>query len=194
MIHNLAFSGGVDSSLLLYLLAEQASDGIIINTRTIDVKRRPAVKMQVEKIIEFILNEFPNATILSSFKEIPNELDLSQKEFQKAKAILSKEYFKGCLSGITNQMPKDYYIGRYHPKSDMTYAEDAVMSLRKNIKGVYANMDKRDIALIYKERGLLQTLFPLTISCTFPINLTDPCNKCIGCKETYAAFYDYLYK
>ena len=54
---------------------------------------------------------------------------------------------------------------------------------------VNINMDKKDLALIYKEHNLLSTLFPITRSCvTETMNFDAHCGECWWCKERIWAF------
>ena len=53
----------------------------------------------------------------------------------------------------------------------------------------FINMDKKDLALIYKEHNLLSTLFPITRSCiTETMNFDAHCGECWWCKERIWAF------
>jgi hypothetical protein len=57
---------------------------------------------------------------------------------------------------------------------------------------VYANVDKKFVAGVYKENGLMDTLFPLTGSCVGTAkqtdNFTKECRQCFWCHEKKWAF------
>jgi hypothetical protein len=59
----------------------------------------------------------------------------------------------------------------------------------------YGNVDKKFVAGIYEEHGLMEDLFPLTNSCIGTKKdtnyFTKLCKKCFWCKEKYWAFKQY---
>ena len=50
------------------------------------------------------------------------------------------------------------------------------------------NFDKKELAQIYKEYDLLDTLFPVTRSCEGWQNITGHCGKCWWCEERMWGF------
>lgn len=53
----------------------------------------------------------------------------------------------------------------------------------------FVNMDKKDIARIYQQYGLINTLFPLTRSCvSATTDFSKHCGECWWCKEREWAF------
>ena len=52
----------------------------------------------------------------------------------------------------------------------------------------FFNFDKKELAQIYKEYDLLDTLFPVTRSCEGWQNITGHCGKCWWCEERMWGF------
>lgn len=61
-----------------------------------------------------------------------------------------------------------------------------------NIYQAYANVDKKFVAGVYKDNGLMETLFPMTRSCVGTArqtdNFTKECHQCFWCHERKWAF------
>lgn len=61
-----------------------------------------------------------------------------------------------------------------------------------NIYQAYINVDKKFVAGVYQENGLMETLFPLTRSCVGTAkqtdNFTKECHQCFWCHEKKWAF------
>jgi len=54
----------------------------------------------------------------------------------------------------------------------------------------FYNCNKFAIAEMYKMYNLMETLYPMTVSCV-ALEETNPCKQCVWCKEKYVAFGSY---
>ena len=61
----------------------------------------------------------------------------------------------------------------------------------------YLHVDKKFVAGVYKEHGLMKELYPMTKSCAWGpesdnTNYPDPCGRCFWCNEKEWAFENNL--
>jgi 7-cyano-7-deazaguanine synthase in queuosine biosynthesis len=106
------------------------------------------------------------------------------------------------LDGMTRNPPtKEMKSNNFYDKAERrrdqelpevqefrTYQQDKWL----NIYQAYINVDKKFVAGVYKENGLIETLFPMTRSCVGTARQTDnftrECRQCFWCHERKWAF------
>lgn len=62
------------------------------------------------------------------------------------------------------------------------------ISIDERVYSPFANLNKKDIAHMYKFLGVVDTLFPVTRSCEDPTHLGSHCGVCWWCNERIWAF------
>jgi 7-cyano-7-deazaguanine synthase in queuosine biosynthesis len=163
---SLLFSGGVESTLLLYLLMK---DNIKFDAHIIDRFNNPLNKAtRVFNYIKKITNSTGELTTLN-FPKLPQHLEIIN-----VTSYLSKNY-DIILWGI-NKYPSDTDI-----RPAYTY------DFRSLNKVVYPfeDLDKSQILKMYYDLGI-DDILPFTHSCGSN-NLT-PCSVCFNCRERIWAY------
>ena len=190
-------SGGADSSILLYLLAKYTSHEIHVFTTATNAKGRSNVKPTIN-VVEKIIQLTGNINIVHHIRYL---------ETQNIRALVlpTEPFFNNgsihvMYSGETANPPEDV-LARFNGTQDAdtlqrrnpnkvrpTYMEKEF----GRICNPFLNIDKVKIAEIYKEYGLVDSLFPLTRSCeTLDKELQDAqahCGVCWWCEERQWAF------
>lgn len=190
-------SGGADSSILLYLLAKYTTEEIHVFTTATTAKGRsnviPSVNV-VEKVMQ-----------LTGNIKIVHHLRYLETQNKKALVFPLEPYFLNnsihvLYSGETANPPADV-LARFNGTQDA----DTIQRRDSNkVRSTYVerefgrfcnpwlNIDKSKIAEIYKEYGLVDSLFPLTRSCeTLDKELQAiqaHCGVCWWCEERQWAF------
>lgn len=201
-------SGGADSSLLCYLLAEKIIKeqlSVKIQPLTIDYKRPFAFKaVPVRRMIESLLNAkhiFEEHLIYTP----PDGVDWSVEEYTEHFHIRNYENFKAnkfqvLYSGITTNPPREvqekFKLGvleNVEKKRGVNVPKEIVRYFEKDggeffeIKPFFET-DKKKLAEIYKDKNLLSTVFPLTRSCEHIGTVHGHCGNCWWCEERQWAF------
>ncbi len=199
------FSGGADSSILCYLLAKHIKDN------QLDYKIQPVtVLKRVDDIahynvLNFIKQDLDCADI---FLDIIIHNPANEKEYTdsffdvRLKHVVEGRY-NYIYSGI-NQSPniEDYSNGWEMFPEIQNFRGPQITKL-KILSGVidldgtdyefgdirpFVNMDKKEIANLYKHYNLLDSLFPLTNSCGYHGPANSHCETCWFCRERFWAF------
>lgn len=200
-------SGGADSSLLCYLLAEKIyQQGLDIKIQPITVQKRPGETV-AEEVVDFIKFEIADVFKEHIIYRTPD--DWQDDEYhglfrKKHHEHLLNRTYDLIYSGITSNPPVDV-----QEQIGQEISEDV-----ENIRGESADkrlifycsfdrdgelyeemevrpffmMDKQGVSDIYKQRGLLDTLFPITKSCENRNQLQGHCGGCWWCLERKWAF------
>ena len=184
-------SAGVDSSLILYILADLRRQGLIKSqfvTMTVDHHDRPYQIDYVNRILNYI-TQVTGEVFEYRLSQFSQTEDIWHNNcstiVQEAKNSLqfSKHYM-----GITANPPANAGIGT----SDPERTHDNNKSVHTEYKFTpWINYHKKDIAEIYKILNL-DELFSMTRSCeerTF--NFSTHCGNCWWCKERYWGFGKY---
>lgn len=113
-----------------------------------------------------------------------------------AENVMNKNHEAMRLDGITRNPPNKYMkrLGFIH-LAERRRDQKGDIRPTVGVRGLYqpyANVDKKFVADIFKQNNLMETLFPLTRSCTGTAkdtdNFTKECNKCFWCYEKKWAF------
>ena len=182
-------SGGVDSSLLLYILMANCTDTIHIFTLSNDRKGR-ANAVIVPKVIERCIQLTGNLNVIQhsyyAADQIENTLFDVPREYLKNKTI-------SCI----------FFAITANPPADVVFAAQGSeqsnrdpLTIKKEIEydgflyQPFVNKDKKTIADIYKQLNLMETLFPVTRSCEQigKLEYYDHCGKCWWCEERQWGF------
>ena len=181
----LHFSGGADSSLLLYLLANKIQKvNPDVQIDCFMVYDKIEMKLQCEIVIDYLSELFPDVSfrlISKSFKRNGNN---KASEIYRLKLEFLKDYDMpeedtSFLLGITKIYPDaEYRGGDDHTRDGRRWVGKSYLP--------FSHLDKNDLAKIYNELNL-DGLFSLTHSCN-----TEPpikhCGECYPCTERLGAF------
>lgn len=206
-------SGGADSALLLFLTCHYLNLNGILS----DVEIHPVTGSRfgwapnteiAQSIIECIRGIFPNANIHNTIAHTYNH-PIGKKLDKVIKApwgIISKTYgFNLYIAGTSLAPPsntegfEDEEVSSIRSIDNPSFYEDLKVFPEHGLMSYMPlrMVDKKWIAHMYHEFGLMETLYPLTVSCTTMTNeYVDknglvPCKKCFWCKEKYWAFGSY---
>lgn len=204
-------SGGTDSSLLTYLIAKTIIDNnlpVNIYALTVDYKRpfQGIAKEVREKITELLGK---NVFVEHDFYYPPADRNFTAEELREEFHLQNYKNFKNnkfqiLFSGITTNPPLDIQQsfkwgvlndvevkrGADVPKTTRRYftrLEDGKEYEFYEIKPFF-ELNKKDIASIYKKHNLMQSLFPLTRSCEDLTTVRGHCGKCWWCEERHWGF------
>lgn len=178
-------SGGADSALLLYLCVNYILDNNL-HTKIIPIhgwdKRReysysPKVaKNIIEKINELIPNDIIQPLQLCAYHKLKGE-EKSKYHKPFTELLRREDIIDHKITGSTLQPNILPDIGRSSRRSTSEYSP-------------LGDLTKRDVAILYGEYNLLESLYPLTVSCIDDLP-SGPCKECWWCKEKFWAFGSY---
>lgn len=190
----LQFSGGADSSLILYLLVKMIQNSENSDNRRIypivahDISA-PEVKAYdvAENVIKWI-EEKTKCNFIHPISITPYYSELREKTepIRANRAYLKQRYeCEFTLDGITLGMPND------PRQSTCEWGEDDKIS---KLNALYphqfplSTVNKGFVAAQYKKLGI-EELSNITNSCT--TSSATPCKECWWCRERYWAFGSY---
>ena len=125
--------------------------------------------IQVDRINWNIMKQHPGAVRLDGMTRNPPEEEMKRLDFYE-KAERRRDQDKPIVE-------------EYRKYKDSEFL---------NIYQAYINVDKKFVAGVYQENGLMETLFPMTRSCVGTARQTDnfarECHQCFWCHERKWAF------
>lgn len=181
-------SGGADSSLVAYLVVDRISkDGVDTKIHPIIIveEEAPFQEIFASTVIEFIERshrfkfERPKVShhpvghdkikkLRQVESELRGQLDMMVSGVTQSPNPIEFDESGGPDENRRGKFPEIWDGWMYTP---------------------FVNMDKKDIARIYQQYGLIDTLFPLTRSCVAATtDFSKHCGKCWWCKEREWAF------
>jgi 7-cyano-7-deazaguanine synthase in queuosine biosynthesis len=187
-------SGGTDSSLLLYLLMKNYS-GSIKGFTTANISRKcynaiASVRAAAQCQTLTGHNNFEHIINYKSQQEDSTMFKTIRHYYQTNK--IDRMYI-----GLTKNPPRevtDTFINTVTEGLHRSPTEIRNIVYELNKFRPFTNLDKKNIAEIYAEHNLLDSLFPLTRSCEWwpESNWPDPglghCGKCWWCEERQWGF------
>ncbi len=191
----ISFSGGADSSLLLYMLMLNSSEKIHIFTTVNNLKNRKN-SIITSKVIDKCIELTGNINIEHHLNYV-EEQDISNL-FSICKKWLINNYIKVIYTGITNTPPIEI-LESFKNKIDSVDGEQRKPNIIKptfsnKFYMPFNNINKQKIADLYNHYKLINNLFPLTRSCEWTTCYGEPdpgighCNKCWWCEERIWGF------
>ena len=197
-------SGGADSSMLAYLLAKQIRDfDLNIKIQPLSVRRgRPNNPIYAGNVIDFIEEDLQikmNDHIIY-YPDINDKHQREIKEFwDRDDENFREGLFQILYSGITCNPPKDDDTIPLNKERSRDEDADRPIVSKNGIRyyiNPFFNINKKGLAKLYKEYGVLDTLFPKTFSCEGSVEETKThtqhCKRCWWCQERYWAFERYV--
>ena len=203
-------SGGADSSLLCYLMAKEIkTQNISVKIQPLTVQKRPNIFESIpvkNKIIELLDAE----NIFSEHIVYPAPAtgwyaeDYLSMFARMNRENIRQDLFQALFSGITTNPPREVQenfqwgiLEDVESKRGSHLVKDTVRYFIESENSVeyefleykpFFNITKKNIAALYQEHGLLDSLFPLTRSCEDRNFLQGHCGKCWWCEERLWAF------
>jgi hypothetical protein len=187
-------SGGADSALMLYFVLKYTRQPVHIFTYVHENKmlRNPIASISViNKCADLTGNyDFTHHLI---YRKYGNRSELFELPIKyKTQGLIDTLY-----TGITKNPPLQVSNNFMFPNTEHDN-RDPTMVRPNNSEYVYmpwTNLDKQDLAKIYKQHNLMDTLFPTTRSCEWTPGshgIPDPgmehCGKCWWCQERQWGF------
>lgn len=210
-------SGGADSSLYVYLLIKYLKEHNRTDTElhfltNVFARKNNCTDERSTKVLDWIVNELDAVDMIKSHEK----LFLWDADQPTTKKVWWEYYDSGKANLISNcltSLPKDKSLKVENSNGDLVDmwnhpegpTEDergndvspvwnfGGKNLDKAFYEPFKNVDKKFIAHIYNDYGLMDTLFPLTRSCesTEPEKCDDyqgHCGDCWWCLERKWAF------
>ena len=188
----ISFSGGADSSLLVYLAMTQLSVPIHLVITTVLDRGNSHEKTATEvakKLIEItghtdihyhINRQVDSATGVSTLFDLCKKLLYQDRVVNSILTGVTANPPSAALKDIDNWntpgfIPKDVRLGR---SSDVKRA----LKIRAGWYNPLTNLNKQDICRLYDKHGILDSVFPLTKSCSTDYG-KPPCGRCWFCEE-----------
>lgn len=187
-------SGGVDSALMLYFILKYTTRPVHIFTYAHEDKmlRNPMATLSVVNKCAALTGNY-NVVHHLIYRKYGNRSELFKLPIEyKANGMIQTLY-----TGITKNPPLAVSEKFSFPTTEHSDRDPNVVRNNKDdyVYMPWTNLDKRDIARIYRSHNLLDTLFPVTRSCEWTPgkhDIPDPgmghCGKCWWCEERQWGF------
>lgn len=205
-------SGGADSSILLYMLVKHLEKikrldaEIHVLTMAFDRKGRWNAKY-ANSVIDFIIEDTGTKLIknhLVFYRDTPEAEYLKKMENFYSNVFDIDMFINGRTANpplgqiVEDGKGNEILLTETSPAPERNTNGNADIFVDNPNHVVYrpfVNLDKKVIRDLYKENGLLESLFPLTRSCEgFDYetdNYTTTCGRCWWCLERKWAFGDF---
>lgn len=165
-VTGIAYSGGADSVILLYLLL---ADGLTPD-KIFATFRRGLKNASIDNTLMWLEHRF-SVDLRSRVHEFVLENNLLRKDI-----YTTMEQSDWLYTGVT-QNPQNWdYTGR-SPARPLT----AMDNKYRGYATPFATFDKRATVFLYEALGIME-LFELTHSCPYP-DTQPPCGTCFHCSE-----------
>jgi hypothetical protein len=152
------------------IVSWETCDFVINTTPRYALLRRVQMSkiIQIDKIAKTVMQKYPNCVRLDGMTRNPPIEDMKKETIFYEKAERRRD-------------PGE-------PRQNIFFSENPL----NNLYQPFINVDKKFVADIYKQNGLMDTLFPIARSCVGTENVTDnytrECHSCFWCYEKKWAF------
>lgn len=198
-------SGGADSSILCYLLAKHIKENSLnYKIQPVAILKRKGDTCHLD-VLNFIKQEL-NCDEL--FLDIIVHSPETKQEYDESFSNVRNSHIKDgkynyIYSGINQSPDSEAYTNGWNIAPEVQNIRGSMVNKLKILCGVieldnidyefgdirpFMMIDKKEIADIYKQHNLLDTLFPLTNSCGGHSPANTHCEKCWNCRERLWAF------
>lgn len=184
-------SGGADSSLLLYFVMKYTSTPIHIFTCSSTLKGR-ANSTVISKVVEKCIQLTGNMNIFQHNYYVEEQTKDNLWEYPSL--FIKEGKIDVLYSGSTANPPDEiaYSFAEANTENDERDPKKlrSLWNYNNKLYSPFTNINKKDIAEIYKKHDLLESLFTYTRSCekTEVLNYFDHCGVCWWCEERKWAF------
>lgn len=183
----LMFSGGVDSSLLAYMLLKHEIEFVALHVEMLDKYQLP----HVNNVISFLETYFNKKIELVVSEPIytinhPTFTNMIVNEF------ILEHKLDGKFGGKTKNPPTNFYENENNRPTERDGSEDGIELKKIDNHNFYyitpfCKLDKKDLFELYRQENLLENLYPLTFSCSAGYK-EKHCGVCWWCKERLWGF------
>ena len=183
----ISFSGGADSSLLLYILMRNHQGPIHVFTCANKLKMYSAANVS-QQVLQCCVQLTGNDNVIHHVWFVKEQDDSNLFGIQHSYrdlGIVGVNY-----TAITANPPKQVTDGFIDLDTEQAARDPAVTRpvWSNNKHWPFANIDKRQISKMYTELDITDRLFPLTRSCESTDISTGHCGKCWWCEERQWGF------
>jgi len=200
----IGMSGGMDSSLLLWLLAHHISENGLDTTIYIWTcihEEKPGQAVHSKKVVEFVKKEFPNVNFGEHMTRVTTAKDYIANGTKLAYELVEKYGITALYNGVTLNPPNEIGEAVWKHKWE-TRAPTRNWETRQKWVDInpiqidepphteyrpFIHSDKRTVLAFYKKYGLYVSLGSLTRSCEGFIEVTnyftETCKECWWCIE-----------
>lgn len=199
------FSGGADSSILCYLLAKHIKENQPeYKIQPVTVLKRIGDTAHLD-VLNFIKQELDCADM---FLDIIVHNTSSKQEYDDSFFNVRLDHvvkgkYNYIYSGLNQSPDAEAYTNGWKMAQEVQEIRGSTVTKLKILCGVieldgvdyefgdirpFMMMDKKEIAELYRQHNLLDTLFPLTNSCGGHSPPNTHCEKCWNCRERLWAF------
>lgn len=191
----ISVSGGADSAVLLYILMSSLDENQKLSLYTYGQKSTHYFNLTYSRIVAKRCEELTGFSNYNHIVDYTTTKQTVDKLFQHPQNDLKDEIIGFFYTGFTSNPPEDIansFLGK--DRNTLQSIRDPNITrkimVNDNICMPFANINKKGIADLYKQLGLIETLLPYTRSCesTDPIHLGTHCNNCWWCKERQWSF------
>ncbi len=222
-----SLSGGLDSSSLTYLIATHFPDIEIypFHSRDVDGPLDTECALNVHKYLQNYSSQVKDLTIFDVNTSDPVWLQKAQEELDspqgKIGGVPKWGNVRGGSKALQNRSAREEMNKRHNTIVAMAMSMNPPVDVmkergfydvaeRKRDPGrsdekflnygtymPYLHVDKRFVAGVFKEHGLMKELYPMTKSCAWGpesgnTKYPDPCGRCFWCNEKEWAFENNL--
>jgi len=200
----IGMSGGMDSSILLWLLAHHISENeldVTIYIWTCVHEEKPGQAVHAKKAIEFVKEEFPNVKFGEHMVKSTTAKDYIANGTKLAYKLVYKYGITALYNGVTlnppNEIGEAVWKHKWETRALTRNWETRQKWIDLNPQHVdnpphteyrpFIHSDKRVVLAFYKKYGLYVSLGSLTRSCEGFIDVTnyftETCKECWWCIE-----------
>jgi 7-cyano-7-deazaguanine synthase in queuosine biosynthesis len=187
----LSISGGADSAILAYLLMKCRQEPLHFFIYISKAKNNKTLTNAI--------------AVIDKCRELTNKQDV-HIHVRYAPIQQRDQFFQFLLESVDNKIVDIVYTGTtstppaniielFNDKQSLEFLDRRDPNKKKknwsDANKLYhplINMDKKNIASLYKSLNLMDTLYPVTVSCEDPTLITEHCGKCWWCQERIWAF------
>ena len=193
----LKISGGADSAITGYILTKYVHEhkpDIKIQPVTVDQEGKSFQVQFAKRIIEFYKREFGDYFLphITGYSEI-EERDYILAQDSIIQNLYKNNKIDAHFIGLTKNPPPDQMQDSLgFPPPDRIIQDTLHPVKRNSAYRPFVNIDKKGVAEVYQQLGLMDTLFPLTRSCEkYTDDFTRHCEECWFCAERFYGFNRY---
>jgi 7-cyano-7-deazaguanine synthase in queuosine biosynthesis len=184
----ISFSGGADSSLLVYLVLNQLREETLhlftISTIERNLSQHKITSDVLTKIC-YLTNNYNVVHHISIYNTnnegIKHIRYLPQKMLHEQKSVTSILYGDNCNPPFDCGVDSIIQTEMMHKQSRSPLFTRS-LQIRPGEFRPLTNLNKKDIVQLYFEQGILESVFPSTRSCGREYDV-DPCGTCFFCAE-----------
>lgn len=195
-------SGGADSAIVCYMLAkhvveERPDVSIYAITSNAEGKEYQVdfAKRVMAKVSELTSVKF--AGHFTNLARTDNSENYTEDQNQLVDSVYDKQLIEMHFAGITANPTAEEAPELYDDRDAMPSDDRSKQAVKRPYQTGRSfrpliNTDKRGVAELYHNLGVIDSLFPVTRSCeAYTSNFSKHCGKCWFCKERYWGFGRY---